>query len=187
MGLPPYPEKLEPVVKEVVAPSAAVTTEVERLITLLNESLAQTLRQMNALVDADLDQHSDHPCSMGGSVRDLLTHNIDHERMHVGQVYSARYGLKKMQKGQVARLMAETLRARADLMAALAGLPDEALGAKLPDEDWTVREMIEHTIYWERHSMADLATQLGQPSVIGVPIAVTDPLSGPLSAPVTGD
>lgn len=163
-----------------------MTTEVESLVTLLSESLAQTLRQMASLQDAELDQHSDHPCAMGGSVRDLLNHNIDHERMHVGQIYSARYGLKQMQKGQIARLMAETLRARADLMASLLGLPDEALDATLPDEDWTMRQMIEHTIYWERHSMADLAKQLGQPLATETPLAVVDPIYGALGAEATG-
>ncbi len=164
-----------------------MTTEAEKLIALLSESLTQTLQQLAQLTDADLDQHSDHPCAMGGTARDLLTHNIDHERMHVGQVYSARYGLKEMQKGQVARLMAETLRARADLMASLIGLPEAALDAKLPDEDWTVRQMIEHTIYWERHSMADLARQLGQGPVTETALSVTDPIYGPLNAPVSAD
>ena len=102
-------------------------SQVDQLIAQLQASLAATLTALSALTDTELDVHSDHPCAMGGSVRDLLTHNIDHERMHVGQVYSARYGLKQMQKGQVDRLMAETLRARSDLMASLIGLPDEAL------------------------------------------------------------
>ncbi len=131
-------------------------TEVNRLIAQLQASLNTTLSALAVLTDDELDAHSAHPCAMGGTLRDLLTHNVDHERMHVGQVYSARYGLKHMQKGQVDRLMAETLRARADLIAALIGLPDDALDARLPDEDWTVRQMIEHTIYWERHSIDDL-------------------------------
>lgn len=164
-----------------------MTTEVEKLITLLGESLQQTLSQLTNLADADLDQHSDHPCAMGGTVRDLLTHNIDHERMHVGQVYSARYGLKEMQKGQTARLMADTLRARTDLMASLIGLPDAALDATLPDEDWTVRQMIEHTIYWERHSMTDLAKQLGQALDTASPLTVTDPIYGTLNASAAAD
>ncbi len=131
-------------------------TQVNQLIAQLQASLNATLVALSVLTDAELDAHSDHPCAMGGTVRDLLTHNIDHERMHVGQVYSARYGLKQMQKGEVDRLMAETLRARVGLIASLIGLPDDALDARLPDEDWTVRQMIEHTIYWERHSINDL-------------------------------
>ena len=84
---------------------------------------------------------------MGGTVRDLLTHNIDHERMHSGQIYSARYSLQRMQKGEVHRLMAETLRARADLLASLIGLPEDQLDASVPDDDWTIRQMAEHVAY----------------------------------------
>ena len=161
--------------------------QVNELTQLLHESLAQTLSVLAALSDAELDEHSDHPCAMGGSVRDLLTHNIDHERMHTGQVYSARYSQRKMQKSEVDRLMAETLRARTELIAALIGLPDDALDAHTPDDEWTVRQMIEHTIYWERHSIDALArTQLrgrapandAQPA-----LAVTDPIYGALPGP----
>jgi uncharacterized damage-inducible protein DinB len=123
---------------------------------------------------------------MGGTIRNLLTHNIDHERMHVGQVYSARYGLKHMQTGEVDRLMAETLRARADLIASLMGLPDDALDARLPDEDWTVRQMIEHTIYWERHSIDDLVALRLHDRLANdgthVDFDVADPIYGKLSA-----
>jgi hypothetical protein len=121
---------------------------------------------------------------MGGTVRDLLTHNIDHERMHVGQLYSARYSLRHMQKSEADRLMAETLRARTDLIAALIGLPDSALDARTPDDQWTIREMIEHTIYWERHSIDDLARQkLGHRLPADRPLLaleVTDPIYGKL-------
>jgi uncharacterized damage-inducible protein DinB len=161
--------------------------QVDELMQLLQASLAQTLTALSVLSDAELDEHSDHPCAMGGSVRDLLTHNIDHERMHTGQVYSARYSQRKMQKSQVDRLMAETLRARVDLIASLIGLPDDALDARTPDDQWTVREMIEHTVYWERHSIDELArTQLkGRVPESGhrQPLAVKDPIYGPLLGP----
>ena len=81
------------------------------------------MRVLAVLSEAELDDPSEHPCAMGGSVRDLLTHNIDHERMHVGQVYSARYSQRKMQKSEVDRLMVDTLRSRIDLIASLIGLP----------------------------------------------------------------
>ncbi len=163
--------------------------QITRLIAQLQASLNATLNTLAVLSEAELDAPSKHPCAMGGTVRDLLTHNIDHERMHVGQVYSARYGLKEMQKGEVDRLMAEILRARADLMASLVGLPDEALDASLPGEEWTVRQMIEHTLYWERHSMADLvASRLhGRLANDGNPLDfdVADPIYGKLSAAST--
>ena len=159
--------------------------QVNELMQMLQASLAQTLGILSVLSDAELDEYSDHPCAMGGSVRDLLTHNIDHERMHTGQVFSARYSQRKMQKSEVDRLTAETLKARTELIASLIGLPDDALDARTPDDQWTVREMIEHTIYWERHSIGELArTQLRgrvpahaeQP-----PLEVTDPIYGQLA------
>jgi hypothetical protein len=161
-----------------------VGKQVAALIEKLQTSLAETLDILSRLSDAELDEPSDHPCAMGGSVRDLLTHNIDHERMHVGQLYSARYSLRQMQKSETDRLMAETLRARTDLIASLIGLPDSALDARTPDDQWTIREMIEHTIYWERHSIDDLAQQklalrlpAGRP---GLELDVTDPIYGKL-------
>ena len=160
-------------------------TQVNQLIELLQASLSETLKILSVLSEAELDDLSDHPCAMGGTVRDLLTHNIDHEKMHTGQIYSARYSQRKMQKHATDRLLAETLRARTELMAALIGLPDDALDARTADDQWTVREVIEHTLYWERHSIDDLAhRKLGPrvPSSDSRPtFAVTDPLEGPLT------
>lgn len=133
--------------------------QVDELIEMLRASLVETLGVLAHLSDAELDDLSEHPCAMGGTVRDLLAHNIDHERMHAGQVYSMRYALRKMQTGAVDRLMAETLRARAELMAALIGLDDRDLDAQMPTDRWTIRETIEHTLYWERDSIDALARE----------------------------
>jgi uncharacterized damage-inducible protein DinB len=161
-------------------------TKVNELVDMLLSSLTETMGVLSHLSDAELDDLSDHPCAMDGTVRDLLNHNIDHEQMHAGQIYSLRYGLRKMQKGQVDRLMAETLRARANLIAALVGLDDNDLNARAPDDDWSIREMIEHTLYWERHSIDDLAeTKLDRRLPDDRPragIIVSDPLAGPLNA-----
>ena len=164
--------------------------QVNQLIETLYASLGETLKILSVLSEAELDAPSLHPCAMGGPIRDLLTHNIDHEKMHLGQVFSARYNLRKMQFGQVDRLMAETLRARVELMAALIGLPDDALDALVPNENWTIRQMIEHTLYWERHSMDDLAhtTLRGRVPDDGAspPFDIRDPDYGPLPTPEKG-
>jgi uncharacterized damage-inducible protein DinB len=163
-----------------------VGKQVNELIEKLHISLAETLDLLSRLSEAELGDPSDHPCAMGGTVRDLLTHNIDHERMHVGQVYSARYSLRHMQNSEADRLMAETLRARTELIASLIGLPDSALDARMPDEQWTIREMIEHTLYWERHSIDDLARQkLAHrlpPDRPHLTLEVADPIYGRLPA-----
>lgn len=131
--------------------------QTEELIQMLFASLTESLGVLSHLSDAELDDLSEHPCAMSGTERDLLTHNIDHEQMHTGQIYSLRYSMKKMQKGQTDRLMAETIKARANLISALIGLDDLDLDRKVPDDNWTVRQIIEHTLYWERHSIDDLA------------------------------
>lgn len=158
--------------------------QVDTLMEMLLSSLNETLAILAHLSDAELEELSGHPCAMGGTVRDLLNHNIDHERMHTGQVYSLRYSLKKMQKGQVDRLMAETLRARVDLIASLIGLDDKDLDAHAPEEDWTIRQMIEHTLYWERHSIDDLAqSKIGRRLPEARPrtsFDLVDPLAGKL-------
>jgi hypothetical protein len=159
--------------------------QVNDLIEQLLSSLTETMGVLAHLSDAELDDVSEHPCAMGGTVRDLLSHNIDHEQMHTGQVYSLRYSLRKMQKGQVDRLMAETLRARANLIASLVGLDDNDLDSQTPDDNWTIRQMIEHTLYWERHSIDDLAvTKLERRLPTDRPragIDVSDPLAGTLN------
>jgi hypothetical protein len=161
--------------------------QVDDMVAQLLSSLTETMGVLSHLSDAELDDVSEHPCAMGGTVRDLLNHNIDHEQMHTGQVYSLRYSLRKMQKGQVDRLMVETFRARANLIASLIGLDDVDLDAQNPDDEWTVRQMIEHTLYWERHSIDDLAeTKLGKRLPVDRPrsgIDVSDPLAGPLNKP----
>jgi len=72
--------------------------QVNDLIEQLFSSLTETMGVLSHLSDAELDDLSEHPCARWGSVRDLLTHNIDHEQMHAGQVYSLRYSLRKMQR-----------------------------------------------------------------------------------------
>jgi uncharacterized damage-inducible protein DinB len=161
--------------------------QVNDLIDQLFDSLRESLGVLAHLSDPELDETSAHPCAMGGTLRDLLNHNIDHESMHAGQVYSLRYSLRKMQKGQVDRLMAETLHARAALIAALIGLDDHDLDAQAPDDDWTIRQVIEHTLYWERHSIDDLAaTRLSRRLPADRPRAslqVSDPFEGLLVQP----
>ena len=128
-------------------------SEVRLLMQLLQESFNDTLDKLYELADRELDEPCAHPCAMGGSVRDLLIHNIDHERMHSGAVYNIRYEAKTMQTGEIARLLAEWLRERANLIAALVGLPDEDLDARAEPDRYSFRELVEHVIYWEKDSV----------------------------------
>jgi hypothetical protein len=156
--------------------------QTDELVQMLFASLTETLGVLAHLSDAELDDLSKHPCAMGGTERDLLTHNIDHEQIHAGQIYSLRYSMKKMQKSQVDRLMAETIKARANLISALIGIDD--LDKQVPGDDWTIRQIVEHTLYWERHSIDDLAEgKLKSRLPVDRPrsgIDVSDPLEGRL-------
>jgi len=160
-----------------------MSDQTNELLRRLQLSLSETLDALSALTDADLDEPSDHICATGGTIRDLLTHNIDHDRMHAGQLFISRYLLKTMQKGEVNRLKADIFRARAEVIAALIGMPDEALDAPIPDESWTIRGMVEHRIFWERHSIDDLRRRklAGRLEPRATSLQdVTDPLYGPL-------
>jgi uncharacterized damage-inducible protein DinB len=158
--------------------------QTDELVQMLMSSLSETLGVLAHLSDAELDDLSEHPCAMGGTERDLLTHNIDHEHMHAGQIYSLRYSMRKMQTGQVDRLMAETIRARGNLIAALIGLDDLDLDQQIPEDQWTIRQIVEHTLYWERHSIDHLAEgKLKARLPAGRPrsgVDVADPLEGKL-------
>ena len=114
------------------------------------------MEKLDSLTDAHLDHECGHGCAMGDGVRGLLVHNIDHERMHLGQVHDTRFRQKAMQRDYVSRLMAEWVRERAQLAAALVGLSDEELDVRLEEDEWTIRETIEHTLYWERNSVDHL-------------------------------
>src|SRR6476659_363339 len=99
--------------------------EVRQLSRRLFDSLAETVSTLRRLEEEDLEQTSGHPCAMGGAVRKLLIHNVAHDRMHLGQIHEKRWALDRMQEGNLPRLLADLIEARAALIAALIDLPDE--------------------------------------------------------------
>lgn len=133
-------------------------SDTKALIRRLQETMNQTLDELYAMPDAVLEAHSEHTCARGGNVRDLITHMIDHERMHLGSVVNDRAEVYALQQGQVHRLLAEWFRDRAMVVAALIGLPDEALDKCPTPEEWSIREIVDHLIYWERDAAKDAAT-----------------------------
>ena len=135
-----------------------------KLIKSLQQSMNETLDKLIGLTDEHLGHDCSHGCAMGDGVRGLLVHNIDHERMHLGQVHNIRFRLKAMQRDSVARLMAEWLRERA----ALVGLPDEALDMRVDENEWTIRETADHTLYWEKDSADHLVQKQGLKSAAWV-------------------
>jgi hypothetical protein len=126
------------------------------LIGRLQDSINRTLDALAGLSDADLDAACSHGCARGpggtSSIYHLLANDIDHETMHAGQILSLRHDLGEMQS-PVARLLGEWLTKRAALAGALVGLADEALDRRLKPGEWTIREVVEHTLYWESDSI----------------------------------
>lgn len=134
-------------------------TDVQILLRSMADRIVEVLEQLGSLTDQELDAPCAHPCATAGTVRSLLTHNIDHERMHVGQVYNVRYEGKMMQNGETTRLLAEWLRDRALLMASLYGLTDQELDHRLAEGEYTIRETVEHVMYWEKDSVDGLLVE----------------------------
>ena len=137
--------------------------ETRAMIRALQEAINETLDALAGLTDEQLAAACSHACGRGPgdatSVWHLLANQIDHEKMHTGQVLSLRHDLRVMQT-QTARLVAEWLRERAALIGALVGLPDEALDRRPNPNEWSIREVVQHTLYWERDALTATLREL---------------------------
>jgi hypothetical protein len=99
-------------------------------------SFNETLAVLYDLPQASLQQPSCHGCARGGTARDLLLHNIFHEKQHTGQVWSVRDQLQLLPgwgNQDLPVLLSEYYTSRAQLVAALFGLRDDQLDAKPGD------------------------------------------------------
>ena len=135
-------------------------TESTDLALKLLRQLRESVERLSALGDADLDFDTSHGCAMGGSLRRLLIHNAEHDHMHAGQVTSARFGAKAMLESELGRLTRELIRERAELVGQLLQMDDALLEAKAPNDEWSVREHVEHVLYWEKDSMDTVVGEL---------------------------
>ena len=81
------------------------------------------------------------------------------------QIWSIRDQLKILQgwdNQDLPLLLADYYTARAQLIASLFGLTDEQLDITPPDNGWTVRQTLEHVLYWDRNSIYTLAAEFQQ-------------------------
>ena len=141
---------------------ADTNVDVKAIIRQLQASFNQTLDVLFDLPQEYLRQPCAHGCARGGTARDLLVHNIFHEKQHTGQVWSVRDQLRLLPgwgTHDLPTLLAEYYTARAQLIAALFGLTDQDLDAKPKDDGWTVRQTVEHVLYWDRDSIDALAAE----------------------------
>ena len=135
-----------------------MTSEVGELIARLQ---AQINRAVDVFSTREGTEISGHGCAMGGNLNDLLAHNAEHERMHAGQIADRRYGLGILQRSPRQRYLAEWYRERAALIALLLDLPDAALDS-VPEEGQTsIREIVEHVLYWDQDSVEHTAQKPG--------------------------
>lgn len=130
----------------------------------VRELIRRLQDQMNRAVDvfsrAEGTETSDHPCAMQGTLNDLLAHNAEHERMHAGQISDRRYSMGLLQKDPRHRYLAEWVKERAAVIALLLDLPDSALDVVTDDGFTTVREIVEHVLYWDKDSVEHTARLL---------------------------
>jgi uncharacterized damage-inducible protein DinB len=135
---------------------ASANDDVKATIRRLQDSFNETLNVLYDLPQDYLQQPCGHGCARGGTARDLLVHNIFHEKQHTGQVWSVRDQLRLLQgwgNQDLPALLADYYTSRAQLIAALFGLTDAQLDTKPTDGGWTIRETVEHVIHWDRDSM----------------------------------
>src|ERR1700674_2003944 len=81
----------------------------------VRELLEQTIATMEALLEAsdrELAMSSSHACAQGKDVWTLITNDIDHEKIHTGQILEGRYE-SRITASPMQRLVAEWLPARA--------------------------------------------------------------------------
>ena len=135
----------------------------------IRELLEQTMATIDALLatpDGELTMLSSHACAQGKDLWTLITNDIDHEKIHTGQVLEARYE-SRITALPTDRLVAEWLAERARFIGALIGLTDEQFNAETAPGQWTYRVVAKHVLALEQDSLkavaADRAARAGGP------------------------
>jgi hypothetical protein len=121
----------------------------------IRELLEQTMTTMDILLaatDRELPMPSSHACAQGKDVWTLLTNDIDHEKIHTGQVLEGRYE-SRITASPMDRLVAEWLAERARFIGSLVGLTDEQFNSETAAGQWTYRVIAKHVLMLERQSL----------------------------------
>jgi hypothetical protein len=132
-----------------------MSATVRETIHELAASMHETLDTLVALADQELLEPSSHVCAQGKDVWTLITNDIDHEKIHVGQILEGRYEARITQS-HMHRLIAEWLTERARLIGALVGLTDEQLNQETAPGGWTYRAVATHTLRVEQDSLRNI-------------------------------
>ena len=141
------------------------STAVRAMIQQLQEAFNETLNVLYDLPEEYLQQPCGHACARGGSTRDLLVHNIFHEKQHTGQVWNIRDELRLLQgwgNASLYPLLVDYYLARAQLISSLFGLSDEQLDIVPPQGGCSARQTIEHALGSERRSISALGDEYAE-------------------------
>jgi len=125
----------------------------------IRELLEQTMTTIDSLLEAsdrELPMSSSHACAQGKDVWTLLTNDIDHEKIHTGQVLEGRYE-SRITASPMERLVAEWLAERARFIGSLVGLTDEQFNSETAPGQWTYRVIAKHVLMLERDSLKTIA------------------------------
>jgi hypothetical protein len=125
----------------------------------IRELLEQTMATMDALLEAsdrELTMPSSHGCAQGKDAWTLITNDIDHEKIHTGQVLAARYE-SRITASAMERLVAEWLAERARFIGSLIGLTDEQFNSETAACEWTYRVVAKHVLTLEQDSLKTIA------------------------------
>jgi hypothetical protein len=125
----------------------------------IRELLEQTMVTMDALLegaDGELPMPSSHACAQGKDAWTLITNDIDHEKIHTGQVLEGRYE-SRVTASPMERLIAEWLAERARFIGALVGLSDEQFNSETATGQWTYRIVAKHVLALEQDSLKTIA------------------------------
>lgn len=126
----------------------------------IRELMAQTMATMDSLLEAsdrELTMPSSHACAQGKDVWALITNDIDHEKIHTGQVLEGRYE-SKLTASPMQRLLAEWLAERARFIGSLIGLTDEQFNRETAPDQWTYRVVAKHVLTLEQDSLKTIAS-----------------------------
>ena len=125
----------------------------------VRELLEQTMVTIDTLLatsDDELTMPSSHACAQGKDLWTLITNDIDHEKIHIGQVLEGRYESRITQSPRQ-RLIAEWVSERARLIGSLVGLTDEQFNSETAPGQWTYRVIAKHVLTLEQDSLHTLA------------------------------
>ncbi|HEY2994715.1 MAG TPA: hypothetical protein VGM22_18030 [Methylomirabilota bacterium] len=126
----------------------------------IRELMMQTMATIDALLEAsdrELPAPSSHACAQGKDVWTLITNDIDHEKIHTGQILEARYEAG-ITASPMQRLAAEWLVERARLIGSLIGLTDEQFNRETKSGEWTYRVVAKHVLTLEQDSLKTIAS-----------------------------